>query len=340
MRRLKKKDWRYKVFVILFISPLATARANQLKSLAVREIPYPSPAESRMLARPADLEVDGEKLFILDSQERKIKVFSFEGKWLYDIGRYGSGPGEFLHPVDMSINGDEVAVLDSEAYQVKFFSGDGNFSGSFKTGFRGHRLLYANEERLVVSRLPRYKEKNASFLFCFDRKGKLLGQSLKVSSVGSSAADFIQFSHDLHRGKGWLGLVKKFGQEMVLFLDGEGKVISTLKIAANFPSLSFRLNFNGEGTRDVQAFSFTSAVSEEEIYLVLPTKLADGDFGPSSRVVVLGLRGELRRFIDFPIAVYKLAVNNNRFFIIDEESELRIFDLASREDSSAGRARQ
>ncbi len=340
MKKAKKKTLSCGLLVLIGSSFLAGAKADQIKTVAVSEIRYPSPAEERMLARPVDLEVEGTRLFVLDSQERKIKVYSLEGKWLYDIGRYGSGPGEFMHPVDMSIHRGEVAVLDSEAYQVKFFSADGSFAGSFQIGFRGYRLLRLNEETVVLSRLPRVKEKNASFLFYFDRKGKRLAEALKVSSTGNSGVDLVQFGHDLRLGGGKVAVVYKFGQEMAVFLDEKAHRVSSLKPAANHPSLSFRVNFPKQGSRDVQALAFTSAFFGEEIYLVCPGKMADGDLGPSGRVAVLSLKGEIHRFIDFPLAVFKLAVSGDRFFVLDEEAQLRVFALAGGQGAGVGEGRQ
>ena len=62
-----------------------------------------------------------ENIYCLDGQERKIIAFDKQGKFLYDFGQEGKGPGEFLYP-----NGIVVSSIDTSIYI--FDSGHRNIS--------------------------------------------------------------------------------------------------------------------------------------------------------------------------------------------------------------------
>lgn len=53
-----------------------------------------------------------EKIYILDEREKKIYVFSNEGKYLRCYNHLGQGPGEYLSLSDFIIRGDTLYLLD------------------------------------------------------------------------------------------------------------------------------------------------------------------------------------------------------------------------------------
>lgn len=66
------------------------------------------------------------RIFVLDGQERQVRVFSPEGERLGTIGRQGSGPGEFESPSGLGVLGDTVWVEDFDTRGVTLFSTDGD----------------------------------------------------------------------------------------------------------------------------------------------------------------------------------------------------------------------
>ncbi|GEM_PF-1162068 len=311
-------------FVAIFILFIRLSSFSAEK-WSVREVRAAGPDEERFFSRLVDLEVSKEKVFILDSQESTIAVFSFEGKRLYNIGKYGHGPGEFIHPADMSLGEDEIAVLDSEDFKVLLFSTDGSYKDGFRIGFRGHRLLRLSKDRIMVSRLPRPKEKNTFLLYFFDRQGKLQFQAEKISSTESGAYDYLLFQHWLVKVEEKAVLLKPFGSESAIFLDENGRRTKVLKPAPDYPTLLFRPPL--PRIKNIQGLLWSAALSGDNFYFILPGKMDDGDLGPSNQVAVVNFDGQLKAVITFPIAIYKLAVLQNRFFVIDEAAQLRLFDL-------------
>jgi len=309
------------LFITLFFifSLLFSGQKIRLREVKIEE------SEKIFFSKPVDIESSDSRVFILDSQESTVRIFSSTGKFLASLGRYGRGPGEFMGSGDMSVSRDEVALIDREGRRIQFFDHEGSFRGEFKIGFRAHRLLSLSEDKFIVSSLPRVLEKNVFLLHGFNRQGKEIFQAEKVSSSGDGAFDFFLFEHHLLRVDGQPALFKNFGSELAYFLNEIGQRIRVLKIDPALPVLQFQLPLSR--SRKVQASFWSVSAWKDQIYLVLPGRMEDGDLGPSSHVAVLNLEGKLERVIDFPVPVYRLTRIDNRFFVIDDSARLRLFEL-------------
>jgi hypothetical protein len=70
--------------------------------------------------------VDSEKrLFVLDAGNYRIAVFDSLGRFLYQFGGRGEGPGEFQRPAYFLLARDTILVLESNRYRVHAFLTDG-----------------------------------------------------------------------------------------------------------------------------------------------------------------------------------------------------------------------
>ena len=89
--------------------------------------------EEFMFSNIRNIAVDNEeRIFILDSKEKKIIVFDRNGRFIKTFGRIGQGPGEFQIPSSVSYSSkDEIMVLD--VGRLLFFSSDGEFKQSIPT---------------------------------------------------------------------------------------------------------------------------------------------------------------------------------------------------------------
>lgn len=72
------------------------------------------------------------RLFVLQPQERLIRVFDDSGEFEREIGRSGSGPGEFQQPVFIRANGDSVWVIDRALNRLTVFTASGGYITSFQ----------------------------------------------------------------------------------------------------------------------------------------------------------------------------------------------------------------
>ncbi|MCX7974104.1 MAG: 6-bladed beta-propeller [Candidatus Aminicenantes bacterium] len=298
---------------------LFSAEKNQLKEVKIKG------KEDIFFSQPIDIETDGSRIYILDSRECSIRVFSFEGQQLAKIGRYGRGPGEFTGSSDLDINGDEIALLDSEGHRVIFYGVDGSYRGEFKLGFRGHRISSLSKDKIIVSYLPRMKEKNVFCLKFFNREGKKLAEAEKVSSSGHGAYDFFLFQHYLIKRGYQLLLVKPFGPQLAIVFDETGKRLGEIKAQRDHPIIQFTPPLSQ--AKKIQALFWSATIADDKIYLIIPGRMKDGDLGPSPKVAILNSQDKLEGFIQFPLPVYKLTKIGQRFFVIDELAQLRLFDL-------------
>ena len=92
------------------------------------------------LKMPNDLVFDNEQnLYVLDSQNKMVKVFSPDGLFVRRIGNAGGGDGQFTFPVAIAINYrtvDEVEVgelfvADKKSSRIQVFDLEGNYLRSF-----------------------------------------------------------------------------------------------------------------------------------------------------------------------------------------------------------------
>lgn len=91
-------------------------------------------------ARPAGIAVDpeGTRIYAVDiggssSNEHKVLVFDAKtGEHLFDIGKRGTGPGEFNLPRDTVVAPDgSIYVVDGGNFRVQKFTADGKFIKTF-----------------------------------------------------------------------------------------------------------------------------------------------------------------------------------------------------------------
>jgi hypothetical protein len=78
-----------------------------------------------------DVGSDG-RIYVMDQQAQQVRVFGADGRFIRDMGRAGSGPGELSQaagPVFVG-PGDTVAVPDVMLQRITLYTGDGEPAGS------------------------------------------------------------------------------------------------------------------------------------------------------------------------------------------------------------------
>ncbi|MCK7476305.1 MAG: 6-bladed beta-propeller [Candidatus Moduliflexus flocculans] len=91
----------------------------------------PEDADEAVLGRPAALTLAADRIYIADSQDCAIKVFSRDGKFVRAFGRKGRGPGEFSFPSGVAAAGDRVYVADKLNRRIQIFDHEGGLRGGF-----------------------------------------------------------------------------------------------------------------------------------------------------------------------------------------------------------------
>ncbi len=128
-------DGKGNLYVVDALSKLVQVYDSDGKFL--RKLGGPS-----LLTRPTGIAVDasGSRVYVVDiggvtSQDHRVRVFDAQsGAHLLDIGKRGSGPGEFNFPLDASLGlNDLLYVVDSGNFRVQVFRSDGTFVRTFGT---------------------------------------------------------------------------------------------------------------------------------------------------------------------------------------------------------------
>jgi len=82
--------------------------------------------EESLLFRPREFTVgDDGNYYVNDTGNRRIAVFSSEGRYVRSFGRAGSGPGEFGSLVDIAVHEGIVHIFDSQHKRATRYSCDG-----------------------------------------------------------------------------------------------------------------------------------------------------------------------------------------------------------------------
>ena len=87
------------------------------------------------LSNPSGVTVNNNQVYVADSGNNRISIFTLEGHLTRTIGSQGSGPGQFDWPTAVSISSDgDMYVTDYWNHRVQVFSPDGVFQRELGEG--------------------------------------------------------------------------------------------------------------------------------------------------------------------------------------------------------------
>lgn len=139
---------------------------------------------SDLFDRISSVTVDpsGQRIYVVDiggvkSENHRVRVFeTATGRHVMDIGKRGSGPGEFNLPRDMAIGKDgRLYVVDGGNFRVQIFNADGSYHSSF--GSVGRQLgNFARPKEIAADKDGNIYVADAAFgnFQIFDPEGELL----------------------------------------------------------------------------------------------------------------------------------------------------------------------
>jgi ABC-type Fe3+ transport system permease subunit/sugar lactone lactonase YvrE len=127
--------------------------------------------------RPEGLALDAQdRIYVADSCNHRIQVFTWEGAFLRSYGGAGSGPGELSYPYDITVDSQgrqyvcefgnsRIQVFDAEGRSLEVIGGPGALAGQFNNpwgvALDSHGNLYVADsqnhrvQKLIRRRVPK-----------------------------------------------------------------------------------------------------------------------------------------------------------------------------------------
>ena len=101
-----------------------------------------------------DVTVHNGEVFVADSGNPRVAVFTQDGELVRTIGTQGSGPGQFSSPTGVAISPDgELYVSDQSNRRIQVLTPQGEYIREFGKGqlSRQHKLLLSGDKHVLVA---------------------------------------------------------------------------------------------------------------------------------------------------------------------------------------------
>jgi DNA-binding beta-propeller fold protein YncE len=154
---------------------------------------------SGMFARPTGLAVMGNRLFVVDTGNNAVFVFTLRGEFLYRFGSRGTDAGMFNFPVYLAAR-ERLFVVDAMNFRVQILSDSGKAIGMF--GRQGSSIgTFAHPKGIALDPDGHVYVTDTmhDIIQIFDQDGQLL---LVVGGSGSAPGQFESPSGICIDGKG------------------------------------------------------------------------------------------------------------------------------------------
>jgi hypothetical protein len=225
---------------------------------------------------PRDIKIYKDYIYIVDSGNNRIQIFSLDGEFKTTIGRKGQGPGDLSHPSSLVIdNENRLLVADSGNNRVQTLDSSGNYIFSFPTkkGMPSH-LFLINQDEIAVYSFQRSFKSNF-LLTLYNRKGQFLkeiGEHLFYSSkktISESVSICLDNSSNVYYAYSATPLIKKTDK------TGNALLSVVFETAYKTPLVEVKKSSNSLIVKGKKENIISSAISVDDkgnIFLVTTTR--------------------------------------------------------------------
>jgi DNA-binding beta-propeller fold protein YncE len=180
---------RYLPLLLIFYALLAAAEPGY-SLVQCKRVTELSDAPDGNMRLPTDVAVDEQgRIYVVDSGNRQILVFSSANKFLFSFGSKNSNKGEFRSPVGITVTKDgRVLVADRGSQKIVIFSRDGKYLKSIQIKIKEGVLtpidvaVDKQEKRIFVTVTAPFHQ-----IAVLDNNGKLLS---RVGKPGNNEGEF------------------------------------------------------------------------------------------------------------------------------------------------------
>jgi DNA-binding beta-propeller fold protein YncE len=209
------------------------AQGREVRSFGARGSKPGELLEPRGLALAPDGEV-----YISDTGNDRVQVFSDEGRFLRNFGIRGTGPSEFNQPLGLAVDASRVFVADSRNHRVQVFLRDGRYATEYGRFGRGDGELDHPSDVAVDSEWNAYvADADNQRIAVFDRRGDFVrnfggfgpyaGLFMTPSGIRIHGDRLFVADRDNHRIETYDlkgELLHEFGVHALRPREGEGKL--------------------------------------------------------------------------------------------------------------------
>lgn len=129
-----------------------------------------------------DVQVDAQgNVYISDIKDRRIKKFSSQGEYLYDIGRIGQGPGEFQGARNIFVDDQSGDIYLADFMKVHRYNREGQYQDSIAMK-RYFRRFFVDAEKSFWAMAAYFDETGQGNAFeKISSQGELLRRIINIS---------------------------------------------------------------------------------------------------------------------------------------------------------------
>ena len=204
-------------------------------------------------------------LFVVHTNSNRCSVFDLKGKYLYDIGRKGNGPGEFTSISSLFFLEDNVGIFDFLQRKIFYYSINGKFESEVRMFSYFKFIKKINENTLAGIMATSVSEYNNRIIF-FNIEGNVI-DSLQYSTnlkptPGTSMSDdtnLFTYKNNHFFVEGYSDTIFRISDQLKLLPE---YVVTTGKYAVNHYDRQMNIDKYLAGKR-------TLVVFENDRYILL-----------------------------------------------------------------------
>lgn len=230
------------IFLSAALAPSFEAWAAELKLEPVEHLFDIKGLSTSPFSLPTDVVVGkNQHIYVLDGTHSKIKVFDYNGKFLFQFGREGSSEGALDTPVGIGIDGsDNIYVCDSQNARIVVFDSKGQFLRDFHIE-KKQGMARPDPVDIVIDDAKGYvyiTDNSNMRMLVYTKTGKYVGE---WGGIGEAEGSFrypatISFSPD----KSLLYVVDVLNTRVQAFNSDTGKFVRQIGSWGVLPGEMFR----------------------------------------------------------------------------------------------------
>lgn len=196
------------------------------------------------LDKPMDVTRANDYIYVSDTNNQRIQVFSLDGTPLFDFGEQGTQPGQFRFPYGIAgDNQNRVYVADMYNGKISIHNASGEFLDYFALELSEQQIIQSPGGLRIINDHVYVTDIRANKVFVLNLSGNLL---LEIGEAGSGEGQFLAPNAITADDEGNIYVVDTGNQRVQVF-DPEGNFVLMFNGSPNGEGDSLFVNPRGIG---------------------------------------------------------------------------------------------